>query len=63
MGDFKDRSDMIYDNLIKRLDEEGYDAIPTAKINQIVDLISDNQLEDTDAFEELVQEAIKVIND
>ncbi|WP_035291727.1 hypothetical protein [Clostridium sp. KNHs214] len=61
MGEFKDRSDLIYDNLIERLEEEGY-IISTSENNKIVGLIRDEQLEDSDAFEQLVNDAIKTIN-
>ncbi|MCQ2013822.1 hypothetical protein [Clostridium butyricum] len=60
MGDFKEINDQIYDDLIDRLSEEGYDDISASANNKIVDLI-DAQYEDPDLFEELVQKAINII--
>ena len=62
MGDFKDINDQIYDNLMERLSDEGYDDISTDSNNAIVDLI-DAQYEDPDLFEELVNKAIEIIKD
>ena len=62
MGDYKDRTDLIYTNLIERLGEEGYEDISAIENNKIVDFIHDSQLEDPDQFERLVREAIKTID-
>jgi|GEM_PF-5854391 len=61
MGEFQQRSQQIYDNLIERLDEEGYD-LSACENNEIVDLIRDEQLENTEEFESLVKEAKEKIN-
>lgn len=52
MGDFKDINDGIYDRLIQRLEEEGYEDITVEQNNSIVDCI--NGQEDSEAFEDLV---------
>ena len=60
MGDFKTINDQIYDKLMERLSDEGYDNISASANNAIVALI-DAQYEDSDLFEELVKEAINII--
>ncbi|KEI16993.1 hypothetical protein Z959_07905 [Clostridium novyi B str. ATCC 27606] len=60
MGDFKDINDGIFEDLLNRLDDEGYSNIPSQAHNEIVDLI-DAQYEDAEMFKELVSEAIKII--
>ncbi|MGH4141100.1 hypothetical protein [Clostridium sp.] len=61
MGKFQERSQQIYDNLIERLDEEGYN-ISTSGNNEIVDLINDEQLENNEEFENLVKESKEKIS-
>lgn len=60
MGEQKYINDQIYDKLIVRLSEEGYDNILPGANNAIVDLI-DAQYEDSNLFEELVKDAIEII--
>ncbi|MBM7615442.1 hypothetical protein [Alkaliphilus hydrothermalis] len=61
MGEFKDRMDQLYDNLMDRLAEEGYEDITNSANNAIVDLMQDYQLEDAKAFNELVNDSKKII--
>ena len=61
MGEFKDRSDSIYERLIRRLEEEDYDDLTPDQNNKIVDLIRDVQYDNLDEFEELVKESIELI--
>lgn len=61
MGEFKDMTDLILEKLYERLEEEGYDNISNEQHNEIVDLIGVHQIND-DAFEELVVDAINIVN-
>lgn len=61
MGEFKDINDSIYNKLIERLEEEGYENIThNVNHNKIVNLIDSSQNE-YEAFEELVENAIKIL--
>jgi hypothetical protein len=62
LGEFKDRSDLIYMTLIERLDSEGYENLSTAENNKVVDLIRDEQLDNVEEFERLVRDSIHAIN-
>ncbi|MGL5713678.1 MAG: hypothetical protein ACRCXT_24040 [Paraclostridium sp.] len=63
MGEFKDINDSIYDRLIERLEDEGYEDIDSNKIkhDEIVELIDSRQTE-YDEFEKLVKNAIEILN-
>lgn len=56
MGEFKEINDKIYEQLIDRLSEEGYDNISSEDNNKIVDLIDSCK-----TIEELVIEAINIL--
>lgn len=56
MGEFKEINDKIYEQLIDRLSEEGYDNISSKDNNEIVDLIDSCK-----TIEELVIEAINIL--
>ena len=64
MGEYKDINDEIYDDLISRLDEEGYRDIQlnTTVNNKIVDLI-DARDQGQEEFEKLVSYSIKIIKE
>lgn len=62
MGEFKDRSDIIYMRLIERLEKDGYE-LTSNENNQIVELIDDCQLEINGEFNKLVEEAKQRIRD
>lgn len=56
MGEMKDITDLIYEELINRLDEMGYEKISSTANNKIVDLIDVGS-----NVEDLIEEAIKII--
>jgi hypothetical protein len=58
MGEAKDLTDQIYEDLMDRLEEEGYSIISTTANNKIVDIIDAGS-----SVDDLLPRAIEIIKE